>query len=995
MTKILPLLLISLLPLKAVAQDYFFKQYRVENGLPSDIVKACAQDSLGYFWMATDDGLVKYDGIKFTTFREAMHNNYAKGFLATRSGRLLAYGDLDFLEIKNLGDTVVFESVLPVSRNPTANSLTYPKFVYEDLHGNIWVSESQSVVKMKKENFTRYSFDLANRSPQFLRSFAYFEDKAQQLFISSFQGNVFLFDPLKDSFSLQSEKLPNEIEFVSTFNGKLIIGSSSGLYESDLLESGGFSAPKLKFKINNVSYVAHVRGTQYFIATRDLQHYIADFDKNVFSTISNRITNVNHGYVSKEGDLWLSGNDGLILIKEKSIQEASEHINNFIESIAEDPVTGEIYYATSTTLFSYNAATKKNRIEQVIPSGYFQSILFSNDEMWVANAFKVSLYKSKKLVKQFDFSRDARFISDMIKDVRGNVWLAQSGNPDVYMLDADRQLTRVKIPLGSEGTINMVYEGNGGVFVASTGKNSYLFHKPYDATEFQNISKPVTFVTHADFGVTDMAIYDNTIWLASSEGLLKMDDHKIERVDLGATFSALPVKSITVYSPHELLLSNAYGMLLYNTSRGTYDLFNESSGLLSNTVTPRGLFISRTGSVWIGTSKGLCFTTRSLTDLQKTPTPRFTDTHVNGKHVQLNPRQEIEYGSFISIQVSSITFPEKEVALQYQLSPDTIWRNANGTEITFSSLRAGSYSLNVRSKKNGSYSWSATANLTFKIAKPFWQQSWFIFASFVAASSLVVITVVWANARNKIRNKELQLLIAERTSELKLINEELELRNAELDRFVYSASHDLSAPLKSILGLINVAKMEKSIDAMENYLDLMKRSILKLESFIKDIISYSRNTRLEVKKELIDFDAMIQSVWADLLFTPDAAKIKFQSTNELRSEIRSDETRLRIVFNNLLSNAVKFRKADTDSYIKVIASEAPDWYEFVVEDNGIGISSEYKEKIFDMFFRANERAQGSGLGLYILKETLSRLNGTVKVESVLGQGSKFIIGLPK
>jgi len=993
--KVFSLLVLGSLPLTAAAQDYFFKRYRVENGLPSDIVKASAQDSLGYFWIATDDGLVKYDGIKFTTYREAMHSNFAKGFLVTRSGRLLAFGDLDLLEIKNLGDTVLFKSICPVTRNSGNHSLSYPKLVYEDAHGDIWVSESQSVVKLSGEAFTRYSFDLANRSPQFLRSFSYFEDKKQNLFICSFQGNVFRFDPGKDSFMLLSEKFPNEIEFVSVFDSKLIIGNSEGIYESDLLAEGGFSKPRLKFKIKNVSFVASIRGTRYFVATRNLQHYIADFSRNSFYAIEDKITSVNHVYVSKENDSWLSGNDGLILIKEKSIEEASDHVNNFIESITEDPSTGKIYYATSTTLFSYDTTAKKNSVELTVPNGYFQSVLFAKDELWTANAFKVSLYKKKNLIKQFDFSRDARFVCDILKDTRGNVWLAQPGNPDMYMLDPELRLQRVKIPLGTEGVINMLYEGNGGVYVHSTGKKTYLFHKPYDALEFQNISKPVTFATHGDFDVSDMAITDHSVWLASSEGLLKMDDHKIERIDLGTTFSNLPVKSIKVYSPHELLICNAYGMILYNSSTHAYDLFNESSGLLSNTIVPRSLFISSTGTVWIGTSKGLCFTKKSLTNLQKTPTPRFTDTRANGKHVVLDPEKEIEYGTFISIQVSSITFPEKEVTIQYQLSPDTVWKNTSGSEINFSSLRAGSYSLHVRSKKNGSYSWSDTAVLKFKIAKPFWQQSWFIFASFVAASSLMVIAVFWANARNKIRNQELQRLIDERTRELKLINEELELRNVELDRFVYSASHDLSAPLKSILGLITVAKMEKSIDTMENYLDLMKRSILKLESFIKDIISYSRNTRLEIKKEPIDFEALIQSVWADLLFAPDAAKIKFHICNELTSEFRSDETRLRIVFNNLLSNAVKFRDHEKDAYIKVMAKEDAERYEFIVEDNGIGISNEYKEKIFDMFFRANEKAPGSGLGLYILKETLSKLGGTVKVESMLGQGSKFYIRLQK
>ena len=82
-------------------QQYRFKQYRVSEGLPSDVVKAVAQDSLGYFWIATDDGLVKFDGTDFTVYKSAMRSQYVKGFLRTQDGKLLAFGDLDLIEIQN------------------------------------------------------------------------------------------------------------------------------------------------------------------------------------------------------------------------------------------------------------------------------------------------------------------------------------------------------------------------------------------------------------------------------------------------------------------------------------------------------------------------------------------------------------------------------------------------------------------------------------------------------------------------------------------------------------------------------------------------------------------------------------------------------------------------------------------------------------------------------------------------------------------------------
>ncbi len=995
MSRIFIYLLLHLLYISATAQHYFHKQYRVENGLPSDIIKASAQDSLGYFWIATDDGLVKYDGIKFTTYREGMHSNYVKGFLTTRSGRLLAFGDLDLIEIKNFGDTIIFQSICPVVRNANDTSLSYPKLVYEDSKGNLWVSESQSVVKLRGKNFKRYHFDLANRSPQFLRSFAFFEDLQQNLFITSIQGNIFRYDSIQDQFESQKEKFPSEVEHISVYNNRLLIGSVEGLFEVSLLEKGGFGKPRQRLKFPYVSCVALLPGNKYFIGTRGTTHFIGDLEKDTFTPIQYTINNINQVFVSKENDLWLSGNDGLIMMKENLFRQASDNINNFVEAITEDPEAGKIYYAANTALYEYDVGTNKNSVLLTIPNGYFQALLFSKEGVWATNAFTVLLFKNGRIKQTFDFSKDGRFITAMTNDSKGNIWLAEPGNGYAYMIDPFLQLKQFKVPLGNEGTINVISEGKDGIYIASTGKRSYLFFKPNKESEFQNISVPVKFRTQGDFNVTDLVVTENITWLATTEGLLKFDRHKIERVDLGPTFSELPVKSIKVHSQNQLLLSNAFGLILYNTETGDYNLFNETSGLLSNTITPRGLFIGKNHKVWIGTSKGLCYSSQSLTHLQKTPAPKFIETLTNGKSVRIDPEIEIPYGSFISLHVSSITFPEKEVTIQYRLSPEISWRLAAGSEITFSSLSAGHYKIEVRAKKNGPYSWSDTSVLNFTIAKPFWQRLWFYFLCAIATSVIILITVLSANARHKKRSRELQLLIDERTNALRLSNEELAHRNNELDRFVYSASHDLSAPLKSILGLITVAKMEKPNSSMDNYLDLMKRSILKLDSFIKDIITYSRNTRLEIKKEFIDFNAMINSIWGDLLFTPDANKIKFEIINRLKSELKSDETRLKIIFNNLLSNAIKFHQQEKKSFIKVIADETQTHFEFIVEDNGIGISKDYKEKIFDMFFRANETVQGSGLGLYILKETVSRLNGTVKVESAIGEGTKFFIQLPK
>lgn len=251
------------------------------------------------------------------------------------------------------------------------------------------------------------------------------------------------------------------------------------------------------------------------------------------------------------------------------------------------------------------------------------------------------------------------------------------------------------------------------------------------------------------------------------------------------------------------------------------------------------------------------------------------------------------------------------------------------------------------------------------------------------------------NIRDK-RKKELENLVKERTEELEKANEELKLRNSELDRFVYSASHDLSSPLKSILGLINVAKLDGADDRQRQYLEMMERSVDKLEIFINEVIQYSRNARMPMQQTAFDFKDFVKDILQDYQYAPNFNKIKIDVEDNTSEEIITDPMRLKIILNNLISNAIKFHSLDEHKLptiqISRIIEEGNNLIS--VEDNGSGIQSEHMEKIFEMFFRGAEETPGSGLGLYILKETVARLNGTIEVKSTVGFGTRFLVILP-
>lgn len=251
------------------------------------------------------------------------------------------------------------------------------------------------------------------------------------------------------------------------------------------------------------------------------------------------------------------------------------------------------------------------------------------------------------------------------------------------------------------------------------------------------------------------------------------------------------------------------------------------------------------------------------------------------------------------------------------------------------------------------------------------------------------------NIRDK-RKKELEKLVQKRTEELEQTNDELKVRNTELDRFVYSASHDLSAPLKSILGLIHVARLDNPGNDQLKYLNMMEKSVEKLESFIDEVIQYSRNTRLPVKYNSYEFKGFVEDILQSFQYITNYDKITFEVEDETEKPIVTDGMRLKTILNNLISNAIKFHKADADKpLVKIKRSIDSDLEVISVEDNGIGIHKEYLEKVFEMFFRGTEEIPGSGLGLYILKEIVCSLQGTVSIDSELGKGTRFVITLPR
>jgi len=225
----------------------------------------------------------------------------------------------------------------------------------------------------------------------------------------------------------------------------------------------------------------------------------------------------------------------------------------------------------------------------------------------------------------------------------------------------------------------------------------------------------------------------------------------------------------------------------------------------------------------------------------------------------------------------------------------------------------------------------------------------------------------------------------------------LQKANKELDRFVYSAAHDLRAPIASLMGLINLAKEETDLAQIKHYLAMKALTVSKLNAFIQEIIDYSRNQRAEIEPDEIDFANIVANVLEDFKKEEEQYNnVNFHLDIQQNAPFYTDMTRLEIILKNLISNIFRFYKIDgiIQPFCDIIISIDNHTATIQIRDNGIGIGAEHFEKIFDMFYRATDQRVGSGLGLFLVSETVNKLGGSVRVASILGEGAMFTVELP-
>ncbi len=243
-------------------------------------------------------------------------------------------------------------------------------------------------------------------------------------------------------------------------------------------------------------------------------------------------------------------------------------------------------------------------------------------------------------------------------------------------------------------------------------------------------------------------------------------------------------------------------------------------------------------------------------------------------------------------------------------------------------------------------------------------------------------------------NTNLENIVEDRTASIRKINEELTKANNELDLFIYRASHDLKGPISRLLGLTLLAKMDNQDNELKEYIDIIQKGAIDMNKVLNKLNNIHFINREKIEYEEINLAELVEECKSSLANYMDLKDLSLKLTLEPGIKLISDKKLLTIIFENIIENAIIFRKFKK-IHVDIIVTSSDEYLNFSIEDQGVGLSQEIKDKMFDMFYRGSTRSKGNGLGLYLVKRSINKLRGKISVESEQGIYTCITVSIPK
>lgn len=1040
MKKLLLLIVVQILCMHTFvvnAQRIFSTSYTMDDGLAANRVYSILQDSCGFMWFGTDDGLSRFDGIKFKNYYlseyiNATTSNSVKKIFIDRRGKMWIGLDSGIVIYDSQTDTFrPFNA-----KTETGETIqTYVVDMIEDNDGEVWIATNGKGLYRFSPNdeirlrvYRNIPGESNCISQDILMTLQ--QDSKQNIWIGTYSEGLCCFDKHRNTFvtykrsNLSDSLSDNSIQKIfEDSHGNLWIGTfQNGL---DLFNPATRTFTNYQDKSsNNLLYHIHdikeYRPGELFISS-DNGIGIFKADKGEIIQSDNPNLKIRTGankfiysiYIDKEESLWLGSYfDG--------IKFYSAFQNNFkyyscslsataqagkVVNVIKEGKDDQYWIGTDDNgIFRFNAKTQEItpfRNAASIGTTYYciHDLLVDGDKLYAATygrGMEVFDLKTGKVESYLYNPEDSTSISSsrvfiLYKASNGYIYVGTSNGICCYN-PQQKKFTRMESFAGRISAIIEDYHGKIWIGTSISGLYSYNI-KTGKTTAYQRSDNPNSITKNV---ITTLAI-DNRkrLWVGTyGQGLCRYneDSDNFTRYD----HLELPNKIITSIIPKGDLLwiSTNKGLAVYNPDTEYLKTYSKSNGLYNEQFTPRSGVESSDGKLFLGSTGGFCyFFPQDLRENTYNPPVVLTNMTIFGKEIQANipdsPIQRsigytdeiiLEYNqSMIGFDFAALSYiAPKENNYQYMLEGlDSGWQFTKGinNHLSYANLPAGEYVLRIKGT-NSDKIWSSNEiQLKIKVLPPFLQSQLAYFIYAIMLLIILLLTVWYYIKRTEKRQK----------ARMKRLNDEKEkeLYNAKIDFFT-NIAHEIRTPLSLIIGPLEYLMKTTSINNVYGeYLSIIEQNYKRLYSLVTQLLDFRKVDSGAYKLSydsyrVKDTIAKVTCIF-ELSTRQKKISIDISSISEKMTMVTDEEAFTKII-SNLLSNALKYAK----SRISVTATENDSEIIITVTDDGIGITDQEKTKIFDAFYQVKNNSElnklGIGIGLHMTRSLIQLMNGKIEAK---------------
>lgn len=1041
--------LLFIISFSIFAQTHYLphvRHYTTDDGLPHNIGFDVMQDSKGYMWFGTDDGLVRFNGKTFKTYRssDGLLSNYVIDLAEDKNGKLWVgswKGGLNYL----YNDSIFIPKLdVPMFR-----------ISYVGIKGSkMWLSNRKSELFPYTLSGGQWKFSNHNK-------------KAVTLYLNS--DSIPQYDELLSPEEMQAKGYIKKLDYTQAFitqkEQMLLFGSLSGVWQYHSENKFTRFYPEI-IKNDTICEVYQDKDKTYWMGSKGkiikinaanqveiLQegfpnqciYNIQVTSKGLIYFITNYIDLNKRGFysydpvtkktidlkeqlnlkvlpvlveVDNEDNAWLATNgEGIYCISSTPFvnydrQNGLENI--FINNIGEDK-DGQLYVGTISGLFIYkNGRFSRQKLldrktsDEItnIFTDHHQSLLINVSQKSQSTSLQLEGFLLKNKNGKFEELKNFPRATKMYFDSKQRIWAAQDNRVNTnYYTDVAQSKTHKVYFLDKEMLVHQIFEYQNKHWIA-TNKGLFAFdpddknHKKHKLKFIDSLTVKNGLVSNF---VNAVVVGKNgELWIGTKEGLCKWYKGKM---------TCFNTESGLVANSCNRLLIDHTGVLWIGTSKGLscfdgemFTNYNHKNGLITSDI--NCLFLSKAKKLWIGTSKGLSMLDLS-THQKLVPPPKLyvEQVQVNGVEQDLGGVLYLKYHAHLKLHFSvpTYTYPEG-VRYQYRLNEGK-WQDIKEAIIEYRSLPKGSHLIEMRARKFNS-AWSSAIQVELEVIAPFWDTWWFKVLISLGFIVLVYAIVRWRSYQLEKDKLSLEQVVIQRTFELAQQKEEIASQAEKLkemdkmkSHFFSNISHELRTPLTLIIGpaeqLLHSSESKTSQTQAKAILNNAQR-LLKL---INQLLDFSKleSGKLVLQPKAGKFNSFIKNILYsfELLANQKNITLKLKLHQEdIMHEF--DHDKLEKVFFNLLSNALKF--TPEGGLVEIEVNQKDDMIHIKVSDTGVGIPEAALPFIFDRFYQVDSSQtrlhEGTGIGLSLVKELLELHGGSIKAESTLNKGTSFFIQLP-